>query len=123
MIVADTDVLIDYLSDRGAAAAVQDLLNQGTIATTVVNQFELLSGAKHSAYLERVQKLLRAMPVLPLDAPAAERASEINKSPEGAGNKISMADSLIAGIVSTRGEVLFTRNRRHFERIPGLRLA
>jgi predicted nucleic acid-binding protein len=34
-----------------------------------------------------------------------------------------MADSLIAGIVATNGGHLLTRNRRHFERVPGVTLA
>jgi predicted nucleic acid-binding protein len=34
-----------------------------------------------------------------------------------------MADSLIAGIVTSSAGTLLTRNRRHFERVPGLRLA
>jgi predicted nucleic acid-binding protein len=33
-----------------------------------------------------------------------------------------MADSLIAGIVLAHHGVLLTRNRRHFERVPGLSL-
>jgi predicted nucleic acid-binding protein len=33
-----------------------------------------------------------------------------------------MADSLIAGIVVAHSGVLLTRNRRHFERVPGLSL-
>jgi predicted nucleic acid-binding protein len=33
-----------------------------------------------------------------------------------------MADSLIAGIVVVHHGVLLTRNRRHFERVPGLAL-
>jgi predicted nucleic acid-binding protein len=39
------------------------------------------------------------------------------------GNPIGMADSLIAGIVMSTGGRLLTRNRHHFERIPGLKLA
>jgi predicted nucleic acid-binding protein len=35
---------------------------------------------------------------------------------------IGMADSLIAGIVVAHHGVLLTRNRRHFERVPGLSL-
>jgi predicted nucleic acid-binding protein len=33
-----------------------------------------------------------------------------------------MADSLIAGIVVVHRGILLTRNRRHFERVPGLSL-
>jgi predicted nucleic acid-binding protein len=34
-----------------------------------------------------------------------------------------MADSLIAGIVLAQAATLLTRNRRHFERVAGLKLA
>ena len=33
-----------------------------------------------------------------------------------------MADSLIAGIALARNLPLFTRNRKHFERVPNLKL-
>jgi predicted nucleic acid-binding protein len=39
------------------------------------------------------------------------------------GIDIGMADSLIAGICLVRGATLLTRNRRHYDRIPGLMLA
>jgi hypothetical protein len=42
---------------------------------------------------------------------------------ERSGAAIGMADSLIAGIVLSAGGDLLTRNRRHFERVPGLKLA
>jgi predicted nucleic acid-binding protein len=35
---------------------------------------------------------------------------------------IGMGDSLIAGIVLVHDGILLTRNRRHFERVPGLTL-
>jgi tRNA(fMet)-specific endonuclease VapC len=56
-------------------------------------------------------------------APAADAASEIRRSLERSGNPIGMADSLVAGIVTRNGGTLLTRNRRHFERVPGIRLA
>jgi predicted nucleic acid-binding protein len=34
-----------------------------------------------------------------------------------------MADSLIAGIALAQGATLLTRNRRHFARVEGLKLA
>ena len=39
-----------------------------------------------------------------------------------AGQTIGMADSMIAGIALTHGVRLFTRNRKHFERVPPLKL-
>ena len=123
MTIADTDVLIDYLAGQGAADAVEALLRHGALRTTVITRFELLSGARHAKQLTRLVQLLSAVPALPLDETAADAASEIRRSLEKCGNSIGMADSLIAGIVTSAGGTLLTRNRRHFERVPGIKLA
>jgi tRNA(fMet)-specific endonuclease VapC len=123
MIVADTDVLIDYLHGRGEAEAVEVSLSRGVLRTTVITRFELLSGAKTAKQLARVRQLLDAIPSLDLEDPAADTASEIRRALERSGATIGMADSLIAGIVLSAGGDLLTRNRRHFERVPGLNLA
>jgi tRNA(fMet)-specific endonuclease VapC len=47
----------------------------------------------------------------------------VRRALELRGEPIGMADSLIAGIVLQHGGTLLTRNRRHFERVEGLRLA
>ena len=122
MTVADTDVLIDYLAGKGEAGAVERLLSRGALRTTVISRFELLSGAKTPKQLARLVQLLAAVPSLGLDDAAADAASEIRRSLERSGNQIGMADSLIAGIVIANGGTLLTRNRRHFERVPGIKL-
>jgi tRNA(fMet)-specific endonuclease VapC len=68
-------------------------------------------------------QLLEAVPSLPLDDAAANATGEIHRSLERSGSPVGMADSLIEGIVIGAGAALLTRNRRHFERIAGLRLA
>jgi predicted nucleic acid-binding protein len=123
MTIADTDVLIDYLAGKGEADAVERLLRRGALRTTVVSRFELLSGAKNPKQLARLLQLLAAVPSLGLDDAAADAASEIRRSLERSGHSIGMADSLIAGIVVSNGGALLTRNRRHFERVPGISLA
>lgn len=123
MTIADTDVLIDYLAGKGEANAVEQLLSRGALRTTVISRFELLSGARTAKQLARLTQLLGAVPSLALDDAAADAASEIRRTLERSGNPIGMADSLIAGIVLSNGGILLTRNRRHFERVPGIRLA
>jgi len=123
MTVADTDVLIDFLAGRGEASAVEKLLSRGALKTTVISRFELLSGAKSPKQLALLNRLLEAVPSLALDDAAADAASQIRRSLERSGNAIGMADSLIAGIVTGNNATLLTRNRRHFERVPGLKLA
>lgn len=124
MIVADTDVLIDALrGHEPMASRVGDGLRAGTLATTVVTLFELMGAAKDDRRRQRVARLLRPLPVLALDRAASERAAEIRRELERAGAPIGMADCLIAGICAIAGATLLTRNRRHFERVPGLLIA
>jgi tRNA(fMet)-specific endonuclease VapC len=123
VIVADTDVLIDFLSGTGAAAArVAQELARGLLHTTVISRFELLTGARTLPQEKRVLDFLSAIPVLRLDEVAADRAASIRRRLDRAGGPVPMADCLIAGIVLSRGAELLTRNRRHFERISELPL-
>lgn len=123
MIVADTDVLIDFLAGRKPGAErVAAELESGRLRTTAITRFELLSGARDSRQETAIRSLLAAVPALPLDEQAADRAASVRRSLERAGATIGMADSLIAGIVMTHGGTFLTRNRRHFERVRGLTL-
>ena len=123
MILADTDVLIDYLAGiepmktRIAAYADADQLQ-----TSAVNCFELLSGARKGQRGDHVRRLVAVLRVLPFDRNAAERAAEVRQQLEGAGLPIGMGDSLIAGVALANGLPLLTRNRKHFERVENLRL-
>ncbi len=124
MIVADTDVLIDFLSGRAPAAdRVAFELDRGQLATTVVNRFELLAGIRTRRHEKVVRELLAALVTLPLDQHGADEAANVRRTLEVAGASIGMGDSLIAGIVRFHDGVLLTRNRRHFDRVPGLTLS
>jgi len=124
MIVADTDVLIDYLQGKGETADRVALeIDHAQLHTTAITRFELLAGARSARQERLVAHLLAALPCLPLDVPAADRAAEVRRTLEKGGWPIGMGDSLIAGIVLVNRGVLLTRNRRHFERVPGLALS
>ena len=124
MIVADTDVLIDFLAGRdpGAGRVALDL-DRGLLRTTAVTRFELLCGARTARQEDTIRQLLDAIPTLALDQDAADHAARIQRNLQRAGEPIGMADSLIAGIVLSHDAILLTRNRRHFARVIGLRLA
>ena len=124
MIVADTDVLIDFLGGRNPAAErVAIELERGQLTTTAVSRFELLAGIRNRRQEKVVHELLRALFTLPLDQGAADEAAEVRRTLELAGTPIGMGDSLIAGIVRFHDGLLVTRNRRHFERVKGLKLS
>lgn len=121
MIVADTDVLIDALHGKEPSAGRITLeLATGRLATTAITVFELESGARGPKQRDQVQALLAAMNLLPLNQKAAQRAAEIRRELEAKGQRIGTAAYPIAGIVLEHSGILLTRNRAHFERVPGL---
>jgi predicted nucleic acid-binding protein len=123
MMVADSDVLIDFLRGHSPwAKRIRLELKTGQLATTAINRFELLSGAKNIAEQEKVSRLLAAMTVLGFSAEASERAAEAQRTLEKKGQAIGMADCLIAGVCLANGGVLLTRDTEHFERVPGLKI-
>ena len=123
MIIADTDVLIDYLMDRQPAAdKIAEYRRSETLQATAISCFELLSGARQGRRGERTQQLVASLPVLALDREAATTAAAVRQRLEGEGTSIGMADSLIAGIALVNDLPLLTRNRKHFEHVDGLSL-
>ena len=124
VIVADTDVLIDFLRGRGEAAKRVALeLTTRSFGTTAITAFELRSGARTSNQRKGIDTLLDAMTVLSFGPEEARVAADLRRQLEGQGQGIGMADYMIAAVCIVSDGVLLTRNRRHFERVEGLRLS
>jgi tRNA(fMet)-specific endonuclease VapC len=124
VILADSDVFIDFLAGREPGAGrVTIELGSRNFGTTVVTRFEMLAGARDQTAEGLLHRLLDPLTTLPLDRAAADRAAAVRRSLESRGQTIGMADSLIAGIVLVNDGMLLTRNRKHFERVEGLKLA
>jgi tRNA(fMet)-specific endonuclease VapC len=124
VVVADSDVLIDFLTGRGPGAeAVRTALRAGDLVTTVISRFELLSGAQSARQEAKLRLLLERLPALGLDEVAADRVAEVRRSLDRSGEPIGMGDSLVAGIVLANDLALLTRNVKHFSRVRGLRFA
>jgi tRNA(fMet)-specific endonuclease VapC len=124
MIVADTDVLIDYLRGRGAGAKRVELeLETRSFGTTAITAFELRSGARTANQKRAIDALLDAMTILSFGPEEAQIAADIRVQLEDQGQAIGMADYMIAAVCVANGGVLLTRNRKHFERIAGLKLS
>lgn len=124
MIVADTDVLIDFLRGADAFAGRVSLELEHGLGTTAVTAFELWVGALGSKKRERaVETLLSVLQIVSFDAEDARVAASIRNDLQKKGFTMGMADSLIAGICVRRRAVLLTRNRALFEHVPGLSLS
>jgi predicted nucleic acid-binding protein len=121
MIIADTDVLIDFLAGQEPSASVVGReIERGNLRTTVVSRFELLSGARSARQEKVLHDLLGSIPAFAVDDAASDEAAAVRRTLERAGEPIGMADCLIAGISLAAGAPLLTRNVRHFSRVSGL---
>ena len=125
MKILDTDVCIEIL--RGNIRVIEHRRRTpDEVATTWITACELAYGAAKSRAPEPNQALvvafLATLPILELDWVAAERFGRVKTDLERAGNLLADADLLIAAITLARGTHLVTGNRRHYERIPGLRI-
>jgi len=132
MYLLDTDTLT-YLY-AGQAQVVSRLQQAGTpnVGTTIITKIEVLRGRMDAVIkatdagkllhaqqlLIRSEEFIEAMIVVPLDQPAATLFDRLAKAP--ALNKVGRADLLIASIALANRATLVTRNRRHFEKVPGL---
>lgn len=124
MMIADSDVLIDFLRGRGEwARRIALELESRSFATTSVTAFEIRSGARTARQRAAVDTLLEAMTILPFGPDEARIAAEIRQQVESRGEPIGMADYLIAAVCIANGGVLLTRNRKHFERVAGLKIS
>ena len=124
MIVADSDVLIDFLRGQGDGARRVELeLRSGSFATTAITAFEIRSGARTEKQRKSVDTLLEAMTILPFGSEEARIAAEIRLQVEEQGLPIGMADYMIAATCIATDSILLTRNVKHFERVKGLRLS
>lgn len=121
-LIADTDVVIDYLRGAGQAAAMERWLTQRRVRFTAVTAFELRSGSDFDRRREAILTLLRRR-TLPLDGRSALKAGEVMRALSLLGVAIGVPDTLQAGICLRYNLPFATRNARHFERVPGLRLA
>lgn len=134
MHLLDTDIL--SLLQRGQARVVEALrvLDDSEFAITLITKIELLRG-RHDFVLKAAtgEQLLRAekwlketelfllkTPVIYPDTAAATQFDRLRRLKRL--RKSGRADLLIASIVLANDATLVTRNVRHFEQIPGLKI-
>lgn len=108
-LLVDTDVLVDHL--RGARRLPA---GEASLAVSVVSRCELFAGADEP---ERLRRFLSPMLALPVDEAVAELAGLTRRA-----TGIATPDALIAATALVHRLPLLARNRRHFERVPALRL-
>jgi tRNA(fMet)-specific endonuclease VapC len=124
----DTNILSDLLKNPQGAVAkkIASLPSEerDLLATSIIVTAELRYGvAKSSSSIlaDRVDQLLEAIEVLPLEPKADQHYGRIRSQLEKAGTVIGGNDLLIAAQALAIDSVLVTDNVREFKRVKGLR--
>lgn len=120
----DTDTCIELLRGNLDVLARRERLPTD-VATTWITAAELYFGAANSSNPEHntdvVHAFLATLPLVGLDATAAQLFGEAKALLRRAGIAPPDADLLIAAIAIARDATVVTGNVAHFARIPGVR--
>ena len=121
LFIADTDVLIDFLRGEGEAERISIELNTGRLCITAITAFELWAG-KSPQQAAMVEALMAAVTILPLNVSSARRAGEIHRELGRSGTTMGWRMRSSQELHSIM-ELFITRNRKHYQRVPGLKLS
>lgn len=123
----DSDICIAYL--KGEDVAVEKRLlshSPDQLYLCSVVKAELLYGARYSqkvaANLNKLERFFAPFNSLPFDDEAADQYGVLRAQLRREGRPIGGNDMMIAAIALAARAILVTRNRREFERVPGLRV-
>jgi tRNA(fMet)-specific endonuclease VapC len=123
LVVADTDVIIDFFSgSEPCAQQIANLIEKEFLALTTITVFELYAGVSGTKRLGQIDSLVSLATIFSFGTEDALAAAGIFNLLKRNGKLIGIQDILIAGVCIARELPLFTRNRDHFSRVPGLKL-
>ncbi|HZY48108.1 MAG TPA: type II toxin-antitoxin system VapC family toxin [Candidatus Bathyarchaeia archaeon] len=126
MVCLDTTFLVDLV--RAKPEAEKKLLyyieNDERITTTPVNAAELYDGAYslkgRRQEADRVRGLLEHLELLDISLAVCEKYGRLTNELKSKGSPIGDMDTLVASTALAHRQILLTRNKAHFEKIPGL---
>lgn len=122
----DTNILSDLVRHpQGQVVARIAAAGEDAVCTSVVVAAELRYGAAKSGsakLAERVELILSALEVLPLEAPADREYAALRHHLTRQGTPIGPNDLLIAAHALAQGLTVVTANAGEFSRVPRLKV-
>lgn len=120
----DTNVVIAATRGEGVIAAKLGEIDAADLILSPIVLGELEFGVEKSRLKkqnrQRLQRLIQALPVAPMDAETSRQYGLIRASLESCGQPIGANDYWIAAQALALEAVLVTDNEREFRRVPGL---
>jgi len=125
MACIETTFAVDILrgTDEKAREKIQALeKNKEILYIAAPTIGELILNPRLEKEKERVIEFISSFIVLDLDKDSAIKSGEIEAELTKKGAMIQGEDIMIAAIALQNNETLITRNKKHFERVPGLKI-
>jgi len=122
LVIIDTDIIID--ASRGVKGAVDYLriLERGArLATSVINQMELIVGCRQKTDLQALERFLRHFQILMISESISNKALELLQQYR-LSHGLLIADALIAATALSLNCPLASKNQRDYRFIAGLYL-
>ena len=122
----DTDWAIDYLNGNPQVRRRLDSLRPDGIGISIISLAELYEGIVNSSNREHDEReladFLRPFPLINLNLPICRIFGMERARLRARGTPIPDMDLLIGATALRHNLTLLTNNRRHFERLQGLRI-
>ena len=113
-LLLDTTVLVDYLRDSDVAVKyLEEMGAEDHLLISAVTVAELYAVVRDGRELARLESLLSAFDIVPLDRAIAEKGG-LYRRDYGPSHGTGLADALIAASAAARLATLVTLNKRHF---------
>ncbi len=128
MVCLDTTIVVDFLQGRISADFLDSFNEDASIASpTIMEIFRGLNLKKNIINIkkderEKINYLLDNLSVLVFDNYTAKLAGEIEAELLNKGDFVGPIDIMIATIAIKNNETLVTRNKKHFDKIPNLKV-
>jgi predicted nucleic acid-binding protein len=124
--ILDTSFIIDILRGEDSAEERLTIIErtntpEKVAAITVLEVYEGIIGAeKPEQERSRVMRVLDSKHVISSDFGVMKHAGELSGKLRHSGEAIDREDCVIAATAINESEPVLTRNKSHFDRIPGL---
>ena len=130
MVCLDTYFLIDVIKGKLDERFSSILDGDESIKIASPSIIELIKGLHlernlrniKKGEIEKIDKVLNSITVLDLNRESARRAGKIEANLENRGEIIDIEDIMIGAIAIENDEKILTRNKKHFNKIEGLKV-
>lgn len=122
-LVIDTSLIIEHLRKQNKhQSTLFKIFPHYSLYVPTIVEFELFSGANNSQKQKEIREILKQCNSLPFTSDVAQQAGFLFQTLRQSNQLVEIRDILIAATAVTNNLPLMTLNKKHFQRIHGLRL-